>query len=228
MSDAPEPHIAIAENGPYLVTGGPALTRRAQAESTHGEPLDWDLVGADGVDYETAERFALCRCGQSENMPFCDGTHQKVGFDGKLTADRGQSADRREIFVGEGIVMTDDPTVCAHAGFCGTRYSNVWKMINATDDPEIRERLKRMVVNCPAGRLQFAPRDGGEAVEPEYKPSIATITDGPLWVRGGIEVQAPDGFAYEVRNRMTLCRCGQSKNKPFCDGAHEETGFRAS
>ncbi len=228
MTDAPKPRIEIEENGPYLVTGGPVLTRRPQAESIHGEPLDWDLVGAQDADYDTPDgTFGLCRCGQSSNPPFCDGTHKNVGFDGALSADRGPGRERRETFVGEGVVMTDDPTICADAGFCGTRYTKVWDMIDATGDPEIRERLKRMVANCPSGRLQFALREGGGVVEPEYEPSIATITDGPLWVRGEIEVQAPDGFTYEVLNRMTLCRCGQSKNRPFCDGAHKEVGFRA-
>jgi len=49
---------------------------------------------------------------------------------------------------------------------------------------------------------------------------------GPLGLRGGIPVIAADGFAYEVRNRVTLCRCGQSKNKPFCDGTHAAIKFR--
>jgi CDGSH-type Zn-finger protein len=48
---------------------------------------------------------------------------------------------------------------------------------------------------------------------------------GPAWLRGGIQVVASDGFEYEVRNRMTLCRCGQSKNKPLCDGTHAAMKF---
>ena len=48
---------------------------------------------------------------------------------------------------------------------------------------------------------------------------------GPLWVRGGVQLIGADGFEYEVRNRMTLCRCGASKNKPFCDGSHASVGF---
>jgi hypothetical protein len=48
---------------------------------------------------------------------------------------------------------------------------------------------------------------------------------GPLWVHGGIGVIGADGFAYEVRNRVALCRCGASRNKPFCDGSHVSTGF---
>jgi len=221
------PHIKISETGPYLVSGGPKLTRRWPAMSTHGEPLDWDPVGAPDTGYEAGERFALCRCGHSQNKPFCDGTHKSVAFEGALTADRGPGSARRETIAGEGVVMTDDTTLCVHAGFCGTRFTNAWDMMATTADPEIRDRVKRMVANCPSGRLEFSLRAGGEPVEPEYEPSIATVPDGPLWVRGGIAVEAPDGFTYEVRNRVTLCRCGQSKNKPFCDGTHAEAGFSA-
>lgn len=206
MADSPRCLIVISENGPYVVTGQVTLTRRAPAVSTHGEPLEWDLVGAEGVDYEMGERYELCRCGRSKDKPFCDGTHQAVDFDGTLTAERGPSVQRRKTFVGTGIVMTDDPTLFAAAGFCRTRYTDVWKMISATGDPESRERLKRMVANCPSGRLQFSLRESSEAVELEYKPSISTIVDGPLWAQGGIELRAPHGFRYEPQNRMTLCR----------------------
>ncbi len=48
---------------------------------------------------------------------------------------------------------------------------------------------------------------------------------GPLRLRGGVQVIGADGFAYEVRNRVTLCRCGASRNKPFCDGSHVSIGF---
>jgi CDGSH-type Zn-finger protein len=48
---------------------------------------------------------------------------------------------------------------------------------------------------------------------------------GPIWVRGGIEIESAEGHAYQVRNRVTLCRCGKSQNKPFCDGSHVAHGF---
>ena len=51
---------------------------------------------------------------------------------------------------------------------------------------------------------------------------------GPLWVLGGIAVESAGGEAYEVRNRVTLCRCGASKNKPFCDGTHKKTKDEAA
>ncbi|MCJ7713336.1 CDGSH iron-sulfur domain-containing protein, partial [Candidatus Bathyarchaeota archaeon] len=48
---------------------------------------------------------------------------------------------------------------------------------------------------------------------------------GPIWVKGGVIVESSDGTSYEVRNRQTLCRCGKSENKPFCDGTHIKAGF---
>jgi len=71
-----------------------------------------------------------------------------------------------------------------------------------------------------------------KAFEPELPVSIGLIEDpaqgcsGPLWVRGGIQIESADGFKYEIRNRVTLCRCGKSQNKPFCDGTHAAVKFR--
>jgi len=220
--------IAIAPNGPYLVTGGIPLTTRYPAMSTYGEPLAWDPVGADEAERPVQEKYALCRCGQSSNKPYCDGTHARVGFDGTLTADRQPSATRRDRYEGEGVVMTDEPGLCVHAGFCGTRFTNVWEMVKRTNDPEVRARLLEMVKNCPSGRLEVTLTGESAPVEPAFTPSIATMLDGPLWVRGGITVQTIDGERYEVRNRVTLCRCGQSHNKPFCDGTHVDAGFKTN
>jgi CDGSH-type Zn-finger protein len=172
------------------------------------------------------ERYELCRCGQSANKPFCDGSHERVEFEGELTADRGPISERWRVFEGGDIQVTDDTSLCVHAGFCGTRFANIWMMIKRADDPEVQERIMRMVERCPSGRIVVSYEDG-EPIEPVFAPSIAAVPNGPLWVRGGIRIQTPDGFVYEVRNRVTLCRCGKSENMPFCDGTHEEIGFEA-
>ena len=219
--------IKINAGGPYRVTGGVPLIRRAPSKSEFGEPLDWDFVGVDDQAIAAGEEYELCRCGRSGEMPFCDDSHkQEPAFDGTLTADRGASAKRRETFPGSGVVMSDDTSLCANTGFCGTRLVTVWEMIERTADPEVRAHLLRMVANCPSGRLEARLADG-TPVEPEFDPSIAVVPDGPLWVRGGIPIEDADGFVYEVRNRVTLCRCGKSGNMPFCDGTHDEIGFKA-
>ena len=122
--------------------------------------------------------------------------------------------------------MTDDPSLCSQAGHCGDRFTNVWQMIGRTSDPEVKARLERMVELCPSGRLEYAPAPDAGSVEPDLGEGIAVTADGPLWVRGGIRVESADGHVYETRNRVTLCRCGASRNKPFCDGSHRRTGFR--
>jgi hypothetical protein len=84
----------------------------------------------------------------------------------------------------------------------------------------------QMVRNCPSGALEMRPEADGEQLEPALPVSIGVVRDGPLWVRGSVEVESADGESYEVRNRMTLCRCGHSQTKPFCDGSHHNVGFR--
>jgi len=86
---------------------------------------------------------------------------------------------------------------------------------------------------CPSGRLVAWDKKTGEALEPKLPVSIGLIEDpvqecsGPIWARGGIQIESEaDGFKYEVRNRVTLCRCGKSQNKPFCDGTHAAVKFR--
>ena len=218
------PRIEIEAHGAYLVAGVSVVRRAAQVETDHGEPIDWSV----GPAIEAPDPCRLCRCGLSRAKPFCDDECAAAGFDGTETADRAPSASRQRVLVGDGVVMTDDQSLCTDAGFCGDRSSNVWNMIRGTPDPSVRDRLMRMVSLCPSGRLAYSLGKEAEPVEPPYEASIYMQDDGPLWVRGRIPVAAADGEVYEIRNRVTLCRCGRSDNKPLCDGSHKRTGFRDS
>ena len=213
--------ITVRPNGPYIVRGGIPLVRKTQVMSEHGEPLTWKK--ADVLSNESTYR--LCRCGQSNTKPFCDGTHTLVDFDGSETADPGPMADRETIFRGQQIVVRDDHSLCVHSGFCGNRITNIWKMLKDPDDSLVRGQIMAMVEKCPSGTLTFALESDGEVVEPDLPKEIAVIADGPIWVSGEILVERRDGQPLETRNRMTLCRCGASSNKPFCDGTHKEVGF---
>ena len=220
MDEGSEPRIRVTD-GPYVVEGRLPLVRTSIVRTDHGEPIGW----APDQPVEPREGVKLCRCGHSSDKPFCDGTHRTIGFKGTETADRGPITDRHKTYAGEGVVMTDDRSICEHAGFCGDQFTNVWRMIKETDDPAVRERLIDMVRLCPSGALAVSEDEGGEPLEPALPTSVAVVEDGPLWVRGGVRVTGADGQDYEVRNRVTLCRCGASTNKPFCDGTHQEIGF---
>jgi CDGSH-type Zn-finger protein len=213
--------IRIRKNGPYIVEGGVPLVRKSIVYSEYGEPLTWKTESIIPTD----EIYLLCRCGQSRHKPFCDSSHSRLGFDGTETASTEPSAARRRVFAGTRITMSDDESLCADAGFCGNRIAKVWDMIERTGDSQIRFQLMQMVERCPSGRLVYALQTG-EVIEPDLPQQIAVITDGPYWVTGGIPIELSDGRLLEVRNRVTLCRCGHSQNKPLCDSTHAAIGFR--
>lgn len=215
-----EAKIKIRENASYLVTGGVRLTRMEPVENDEGERENWKR----GDDYPLKEKYSLCRCGHSKSKPYCDTTHKEIEFKGELSARREPSAARRLEYKGEGIVMTDDESLCGGFAFCEA-YGSVWAEIQFSSESEIRQRVERQISLCPSGRLQYYLDAGKDPVELKYEPMISVIPNGPLWVLGGIPVEAPDGFVYEVRNRQLLCRCGNSSNKPFCDGSHTRSMF---
>ncbi|MBI4331817.1 MAG: CDGSH iron-sulfur domain-containing protein [Chloroflexi bacterium] len=218
--------MKVTKNGPYLVSGGVPLTEQLICVDAHGECTGWQEEKV----YPVTETYALCRCGQSKTKPFCDGAHLKTGFDGAETATRQQYLDRARNIAGPTLRLTDAEGLCASAGFC-QRAGSIWKLVERPDDPEATKEITRQACECPSGRLVVWDREG-RAIEPDLPPSIGLVLDpdagmtGPLWVRGGIPIESADGAIYEIRNRVTLCRCGKSSNKPFCDGSHLENESR--
>jgi CDGSH-type Zn-finger protein len=217
------PMISVTRDGPYLIDGGLPLTRRRMVLSEFGEPMAWQVT----EELEPGDRVALCRCGQSAAKPFCDGSHVRVGFDGTESAATTSYERRQTTYVGTGVVMRDDRSICEHAGFCGNRVTTVWKMIRHgdTEDTVKRAQLMAMVERCPSGALTYRLSEDGTDVEPDLRAGVGVVEDGPLLVTGGVAVCRADGQPLETRNRVTLCRCGGSANKPLCDGSHKENGF---
>ncbi len=214
--DPPVRHIDVTQDGPYQVEGSLPLRGVEIVVTEWGEPVDVD----ESEPLATGRRYALCRCGNSQTKPFCDDSHLRVGFDGAETADRAPRATRAREVRGRDIGFTDDPTLCTHARFCSNRRTDVWDMVRDSADPDVRAQMERMIGHCPSGRLAMEPpADAGE-------PSVLLERDGPIWVRGAVQLRAADGSTYEVRGRMALCRCGASQNKPFCDDSHSEVRFR--
>ena len=135
--------------------------------------------------------------------------------------------DRLEGTDGKPYYFPDDLTDKADRGrlMYSVRRDRMGEAFTAGELKDARERAQRMISLCPSGRLvEITP--SGEDREPAFEPSIAVERDGPLLVRGGIPVESEDGTPWEVRNRVALCRCGHSTNKPFCDGSHKVVGFR--
>ena len=221
-----QPHVKVSKDGPYLVYGSLPLRIETIGTNEEGGSWTWETDRT----LEAHESYALCRCGQSSNKPFCDGTHKRVGFDGTETASREPFERAAEVTEGPAMTLYDDRPLCAYARFCDNA-GTIWALVKRTDDGEVRRIVAHEETHCPSGRLVIRDRETGEVLEPKLEPSISLIEDpamhcsGPIWVRGRVRVESADGQQYELRNRVTLCRCGASQNKPFCDGAHADIGF---
>ncbi len=219
--------IRVTKDGPYEVSGSVPLSM--QLITPNKEGLSWEWKQAKEFDVKTPEYF-LCRCGQSKNKPFCDNTHRAIGFDGTETATRKPYARQAEVFDGSTLTLMDAENLCAFARFCDPG-GQIWNLVGEAGD-EARKLTIREANHCPAGRLVVRDKKTGEAMEHELPPSIGVVEDpalgcsGPLWVRGGITIESANGKPYEIRNRVTLCRCGASSNMPFCNGSHASIKFR--
>jgi CDGSH-type Zn-finger protein len=218
--EQPGAKIEIARDGPYLVSGDLPLSEQRIVINAEGESLEYK----EGKKYPKQPQYALCRCGRSGAKPFCDGTHAKIQFDGTETAGRQPYSTQAETIAGPTMLLTDAEKLCAFARFCDPK-GRVWNLV-LEDNPEARKLVEHEAGHCPAGRLVAWDRKTGQPIEPKFEPSLGLVEDtakqvsGPIWVRGGIPVISADGKTYEIRNRLTLCRCGRSTNKPFCDGSH--------
>ena len=215
--------ITVSKNGPYVVTGGVPLTTSEICNDEEGYCRTWREVKR----YPVQEEYVLCRCGHSKNKPFCDGTHADIHFDGTEAGDHEPVDKATKVIRGPALTLADNEHLCVHARFC-MRAGGIWNLVKQSGNQEARDIAIEEACNCPSGRLVLTDNGREKAIEPEFEKSIVIIEypprgeHGPLWVRGRIPIESSDGKQYEIRNRVTLCRCGKSRNKPFCDGSHVE------
>lgn len=225
-ADASTMRIVVSKNGPYRVSGGILLEIQTIRPNSEGLSWEWEK----GRKFETESEYELCRCGHSSNKPFCDETHARVRFEGTETATRKPYDRQAETIDGPTLTLSDAEVLCAFARFCDPG-GKIWGLVPDSDDPAARKLAIREEMHCPGGRLVLRDKKSGEKIEPSLPPSIGVVEDpalkcsGPLWVRGGIRVESHNGVPYENRNRIALCRCGASTNKPFCNGSHASIQF---
>jgi CDGSH-type Zn-finger protein len=216
----PKQKLKILKDGPYLVSGSVPLSEQIIVMDRHGDCIGWRTI----KEYPVQQSYSLCRCGLSTTHPFCDGSHVKIGFHGQETASHAPYLEIARKFAGPTLDLTDAERYCVGASFCD-RAGGTWFLTRHSDDPKLRQIAIEEAANCPSGRLIEWDKTG-HSLEPDLDPSIALVLlpghqiIGPIWLRGGISLESADGDLYEVRNRVTLCRCDKSKNQPFCDGSH--------
>lgn len=135
----------------------------------------------------------------------------------------------RKQYRSERIFVSFDPERCIHARYCVRGLPEVF---DPSERPWIRpdqahpDRVAEVVIRCPTGALQFDRREDG-AAEPVPRENVIIVgVNGPLYVRGDILIEGPLGETLFEDTRVALCRCGESRNKPFCDNSHKQVSFR--
>lgn len=224
--DAQGIRIEIEQDGPYVVHGGPPMSQEFIVADGEGDSREYRK----GKDFSLPDKVRLCRCGQSNSKPYCDGSHKTADVDLAETASFAPRAEDAKVVSGADRDLTDDEKLCAYGRFCDVD-GGVWSLVS---DPgsEAKSLVAGIVHHCPGGRLGLKDPTTGEELDEPIAVGLALIEDpqlgdlsGPLRASGGIPVVSASGEQYEVRDRQALCRCGASSNKPFCDGSHASVGF---
>ena len=135
----------------------------------------------------------------------------------------------RRVYRGKDLEVSFDLDQCIHVGECLRRLPETFALDRrpwVSPDAASADGVAAAVERCPSGALQYRRLDGGPDEHGPEPASVTLLRNGPLLVRGRIEVRREDGTV-EMMPRATLCRCGSSANKPFCDNTHLRIAFRA-
>jgi CDGSH-type Zn-finger protein/truncated hemoglobin YjbI len=207
--------LQTVTNGPYVATNVDDI------QTALGEPIP------------TLPLVALCRCGQSNRKPFCDGTHAQIEFTD--VKDPNRVPDRHDSFPGLQATILDNRGTCAHSGFCTDRLPTVFRQGAepfVTPSGGRLDEVIQAVRACPSGALSYAieGHEAREQVDQDRPPQIEVSQDGPYRITGGIALTDATGNdmarnAGASREHYSLCRCGHSQNKPFCSGMHWYVDF---
>jgi CDGSH-type Zn-finger protein len=221
-----KPKILPLPNGPYYLINDMKPKVIENLKNFKGEPLS------------TTVGIALCRCGKSNRKPFCDGTHSIIGFSSQNVnlnendTNKLTIKNKRRDYVGKEITIHDNRKICSHAKECVNNLPSVFKLGSKPwidSDGSKMQDIINIVRKCPSGALSYTI-DGIEYRDPKEQrdPILTVLKNGPYYITGGIDligenIEFGEGASKE---HYTLCRCGASENKPFCDGTHRAINFK--
>ena len=184
------------------------------------------MTGEDGEAMECRPVMGLCRCGTSQNKPFCDGAH-KEGFDSAKGTPSGR--DRVIAYQGDAVTVLYNPMLCSHAAECGRLAQHVFNPAMkpwVQPDNGTQEEVTAVIAACPSGALSLGDADGNPDHRVALRTEITVEKNGPYWVQHVAPPEDPSGTG-QTAQKYVLCRCGLSGNKPFCDGSHRDAGWKS-
>ncbi len=196
MSSEKKPNIKPAPDGPYLVKG---LKNFANQKG----PI------------EAKETMALCRCGESANKPFCDGTHSKIGFSSAKLA--GLVEDKRENYPGKKITIHDNRGICAHAGRCNDGLAAVFRLKEEPwihPDAASADEIIATIQQCPSGALSYSVAYV-EHGERDGEPTIFVAPTAPMWCPADRNLAIPRGRKGPQKDILPCAVAAALRTNPF-------------
>jgi len=195
--------ITIIENGPLKVDS---------------KNVKW-MKGDDDIDIR--QPAMLCVCGSSKNKPYCDGAHMKNGFSSK----KDISKEIIQTYEGKDITIHFNRSICAGASTCVSDLNKVFKSGDGDNwiypDNDINNNIIKTISKCPSGALSYQINDK-VFIDKREVPKISIVKDGPYNVEA-IDIETSQIPTNYSETKYALCRCGNSKNKPYCDYSHAQS-----
>lgn len=190
-------------------------------------PLEVDC--ADTILSQNGKKIAcenpayLCRCGHSKNKPWCDGSHVAAGF----SSSREIEKEVIQVYEGKELTITFNRSICAGAAACVNGLPTVFSSGSSTDwiapDNAETEAIIETIKACPSGALSYI-LNVETVTDSRSGPKITVVKNGPYLIEGiRLEsVPTPTNFS---PTKYALCRCGHSKNRPYCDYSHAQKSW---
>jgi CDGSH-type Zn-finger protein len=183
-----------------------------------------NILFQNGKPLRTGTPSYLCRCGASKDKPFCDGMHQHIAF----RDTREISKELIQEYEGKEIHITFNRSICAGSAHCVQHLPDVFSPKDSTNwiypDNANKSAIISTIHSCPSGALSYAINDE-HYIDTRTQPKVTIIKNGPYAVEA-VSFKSHPVPTHFAATKYTLCRCGLSKNKPYCDYSHAEQGWR--
>lgn len=139
------------------------------------------------------------------------------------------SNEKKYHYPGKQIDVRWDERLCIHIAECGKAEGELFIAGRQPwCDPDLSspQQVKQVVERCPSGALTYEPKDDHDHEHGATENSVMVSFHGPYFVSGDLKIDGIPADMPGVAFRAALCRCGQSRNKPFCDNGHQSVGFK--
>lgn len=165
----------------------------------------------------------LCRCGKTKKQPYCDGSHIKHKFN-SLNELKDEII---QVYKSKDITITFNRSICSGAANCVRDFPNIYTSASENwiyPDLGTKKEIIESIRNCPSGALSYSLNDEKNVnvcnLENCLEEKIELFKNSPIYVRGSIDIEVQKWSFNANKTKFALCRCGKSKNKPFCDYSH--------